>query len=311
MTVINSTYQLNDLKTSAEDVSLYENDLSSISSKLDKSYSIENASNSFSVNNRSINKNKVKTSASVDVTDEVKSSKNATNKTISIISKPIISNVVNRAIPKQAIGETTSNQINEIYKFNSNVNNKWSNDDDIDNGDGGNDFDVNDYDGNNIMGSENLLIQLNEKQNRMTTAAPMISPITTTTSTSSQTNANFDFNSDYYSKDDISMYDDVNNNRLNLRNTNGHFNAYEQRNIYLANDLNEATSSAGADKTRSYIHIEVFKGSLDALTSKPNDNKSENDAKHIAKVTTTPISTSTTVTTSKSDVPSADNVNES
>lgn len=90
--------------------------------------------------------------------------------------------------------------------------------------------------------------------------------------------SNYNYNNEnYYSKDDMSVYDDVNNNRLNLRssNTNGRLNAYEERNIYVANNV---LSDNANDSVKSYIHIEVYKGNLDngAATSKPKETKSIN-----------------------------------
>lgn len=102
------------------------------------------------------------------------------------------------------------------------------------------------------------------------------------------------FNDDYYSKDDMSVYDDVNNNRLNLRNANGHVNAYEQRNIYVANELSDGAMSNTNDSVKSYIHIEVYKGNLDDLTTLrtiPTTTTS----------TTTPKSSTTTAAISKQD----------
>lgn len=79
----------------------------------------------------------------------------------------------------------------------------------------------------------------------------------------------------------MSVYDDVNNNRLNLRssnnnnNNNGRSNAYEERNIYVANNvLSDGNTN---DSIKSYIHIEVYKGNLDGtVATKPKDVKSIN-----------------------------------
>lgn len=161
-------------------------------------------------------------------------------------------------------------------------------DDDDDDGDddaaaaAATDDDIN-YDGDKISASESIVIKLGSKStNSMKKGAntkPKSSAWTPTTKMSSTTKASTvaatstmapiimnSFNDDYYSKDDMSVYDDVNNNRLNLRNANGHVNAYEQRNIYVANELSDGTSNAN-DSVKSYIHIEVYKGNLDDLTT--------------------------------------------
>lgn len=108
-----------------------------------------------------------------------------------------------------------------------------------------------------------------------------ISNASTSTATS-----NYNYNNEnYYSKDDMSVYDDVNNNRLNLRsNNNGRSNAYEERNLYVVNNV--LSDSAVNDSVKSYIHIEVYKGNLDgAMTAKPKNAKSMNafDVKATAK----------------------------
>lgn len=112
----------------------------------------------------------------------------------------------------------------------------------------------------------------------------------------STANSNYNYNNEnYYSKDDMSVYDDVNNNRLNLRsngnnnNNNGRSSAYEQRNIYVANNvLSDGTAN---ESVKSYIHIEVYKGNLDgAMTAKPKDTKSISafDVKTTAKSVQSP-----------------------
>lgn len=89
-------------------------------------------------------------------------------------------------------------------------------------------------------------------------------------------NYNYNSASYYYAKDDMSIYDDVNNNRLNLHSNTGHINAFEERNIYVTNNGlsdgragdNGVSSSRNNDSAKSYIHIEVFKGNLDAMSTK-------------------------------------------
>lgn len=81
------------------------------------------------------------------------------------------------------------------------------------------------------------------------------------------------FNNEYYySKDDMSVYDDVNNNRLNLHSNDvQRDSAFEERNIYVTNN---GLSDAGAggvkinDSTKSYIHIEVYKGHMHGMSTK-------------------------------------------
>lgn len=115
-----------------------------------------------------------------------------------------------------------------------------------------------------------------------TLAEPNIVGGTSSNVSASTANSNYNYNNEnYYSKDDMSVYDDVNNNRLNLRsngnnnNNNGRSNAYEQRNIYVANNvLSDGTAN---ESIKSYIHIEVYKGNLDeAMTAKPKETKSIN-----------------------------------
>lgn len=70
----------------------------------------------------------------------------------------------------------------------------------------------------------------------------------------------------------MSIYDDVNNNRLNLHNNNAHINAYEERNIYVANNALSDSANKTNDSFKSYIHIEVYKGKLDeSSTTKPRN----------------------------------------
>lgn len=112
--------------------------------------------------------------------------------------------------------------------------------------------------------------------------------IDTNNTSASIATSNYNYNNEnYYSKDDMSVYDDVNNNRLNLHtNNNGDSNAYEERNIYVANNI--LTDRNANDSLKTYIHIEVYKGNLDgkstvktataakatATTPKPKDIKS-------------------------------------
>lgn len=169
--------------------------------------------------------------------------------------------------------------------------------------DNGNDDDDINYDGDKISASESIVIKLGSKSSngktKGTNAKPpksvaAVQPSTTTTTTtttaSAVTASNVNsFNDDYYSKDDMSVYDDVNNNRLNLRNANGHVNAYEQRNIYVANELSDGATANANESVKSYIHIEVYKGNLDDLTTRR---------------TTKPPPTTTTTTTSTSTMAS-------
>lgn len=75
----------------------------------------------------------------------------------------------------------------------------------------------------------------------------------------------------------MSIYDDVNNNRLNLHSNNAHV---EERNIYVTNNGlsdggaggNGASNAKSNGTAKSYIHIEVFKGNLDALSTKKPKN---------------------------------------
>lgn len=128
---------------------------------------------------------------------------------------------------------------------------------------------------------------------------PIGEPAITSAVASSKT-LNYNYNNEnYYLKDDMSVYDDVNNNRLNLRrssssNSNSmiHSNAYEERNIYVSNNVlsdnvNNGNDSAKSEQ-KSYIHIEVYKGNLDngggdggssnTVTAKPKEMKSMIDS---------------------------------
>lgn len=169
-----------------------------------------------------------------------------------------------------------------------------------------------DYNGSNSNGSDSIVIKIDMKDastRKLDDNLDMKKPPTTVTSTterpisidsttiqpnigttnasSSTATSNYNYNNEnYYSKDDMSVYDDVNNNRLNLRssNNNGRLNAYEERNIYVANNV--LSDSNASDSVKSYIHIEVYKGNLDgAVTAKPKDVKSINafDVKAMAK----------------------------
>lgn len=105
---------------------------------------------------------------------------------------------------------------------------------------------------------------------------------------------NYNYNTEnYYSNDDLSVYNDVNNNRLNLRrssNTAIRSNAYEERNIYVSNNGLSDNANGGNDSTKSYIHIEVYKGNLDngdassssnPATVRPKETKSMDDSSAI------------------------------
>lgn len=177
-----------------------------------------------------------------------------------------------------------------------------------------------DYNGSSSSGSDSIVIKIGAKEassrklvdntpSSTTTPSPLASttaasaterPIvidsttlvepnigTSSNSSASTATSNYNYNNEnYYSKDDMSVYDDVNNNRLNLRssNNNGRSNAYEERNIYVANNV---LSDGNANESiKSYIHIEVYKGNLDGtVTTKPKDVKSINasDIKATAK----------------------------
>lgn len=168
-----------------------------------------------------------------------------------------------------------------------------------------------DYNGSSSNGSDSIVIKIGSKDastrklgdnldaNKpsvaaaQTTQRPIAIESTTTApnighanASSSTATSNYNYNNEnYYSKDDMSVYDDVNNNRLNLRssssssnnnNINGRSSAYEERNIYVANNV--LSDSNASDSVKSYIHIEVYKGNLDGavVTAKPKDVKSIN-----------------------------------
>lgn len=128
----------------------------------------------------------------------------------------------------------------------------------------------------------------NERPINVVDSTTVESKIATGKTLPSTTTSNYNYNNEnYYSKDDMSVYDDVNNNRLNLRSSTtnnnngdsiniGRSNAYEQRNIYVANNI-LSDSNTNNDSVKTYIHIEVYKGNLDdATTTKPKDVKSIN-----------------------------------
>ncbi|XP_055323998.1 uncharacterized protein LOC129578841 [Sitodiplosis mosellana] len=221
--------------------------------------------------------------------------------------------------------ESTSDNDNNDYSYNGN--NAASDDTDEDEDDL-------DYNGSSSSGSDSIVIKIGSKDESSRklvdntdagkpsppmTASPsaalpstvrsividsmtLVEPNTVGTSinaSASTANSNYNYNNEnYYSKDDMSVYDDVNNNRLNLRssstststtinnnnNNNGRSNAYEERNIYVANNvLSDGTAN---ESVKSYIHIEVYKGNLDGtVTAKPKEVKSINafDVKATAK----------------------------
>lgn len=163
-----------------------------------------------------------------------------------------------------------------------------------------------DYNGSNSSGSDSIVIKIESKtaspekiaDNFDTNKTSMFeqpsaddstlteSNVGATNTLPSITSSNYNYNEEnYYSKDDMSVYDDVNNNRLNLRtNNNGRTNPYEERNIYVANNV--LSDSNANDSVKSYIHIEVYKGNLDGtMTTKPKDTKPMNtfDVKSTAK----------------------------
>lgn len=116
-------------------------------------------------------------------------------------------------------------------------------------------------------------------QSTQPSSTPSHPPATASASLSTSTapvpvapgNDNFN-NEYYYSKDDMSVYDDVNNNRLNLHNNNAQRgSAFEQRNIYVTNNGLSDAGAGGAkinDTPKSYIHIEVYKGHLYGVSTK-------------------------------------------
>lgn len=83
-----------------------------------------------------------------------------------------------------------------------------------------------------------------------------------------------------------------------LDHNNKRMNAYEQRNLYVTNNGLSDNAGDSSSSIKSYIHIEVYKGNIDDLsTSKPKDTISS------LKITTAgPIqqhSNSTDVSTTK------------
>lgn len=300
--VINSTYQPNDPNGSTEEDILYQND-ASFSAKL-----VNLLSHRYILNNsvNTKNNNSKNTIHNNNSNNNINSRYNNTMHQNSSKNNRINNNdklEMNKYFTSQTIGESISNRnkgrsISDKQSGNKNEfeidSNQYDEDDDND--------DI-DYNGNNISGSESIVIKIGDK-NATTTEIIFNSdvsaihklvatnernitndtntdngennveygttntPIITSTSTiAAPANYMNNFNNDYYSKDDMSIYDDVNNNRLNLRNSNGHVNAYEQRNIYVGNELNENVANAN-DTVKSYIHIEVYKGNLDDLTTK-------------------------------------------
>lgn len=282
--VINSTYQPDDSKDSLEDETPYGND-ASISAKLDKSEphtnTLNNSVNKTDVNhpryNKSISESSQRGSGGGGGSSRSKSSDGDGVGNLSVSDR-------------QALGETISNKIIEGYKANGgalNVN--------IDE-----DGDEIDYYDNSVSASESIVIKLGRKTplvkskpNKKYIAGDNVgriaskesgssssltlttAPATTTTATAAAvvTSSIVDnnFNDDYYSKDDMSVYDDVNNNRLNLRNVNGHFSAYHPEQPQ-SSPPNEGIPTTAADNVKSYIHIEVFKGNLDELTTAPTES---------------------------------------
>lgn len=142
-----------------------------------------------------------------------------------------------------------------------------------------------------------------------TTAAEIINiaPASVTTPAPLVAFANDNYNNEnYFSKDDMSVYDDVNNNRLNLRNSNARPNAYEERNFFVANNALTDMAANASDTAKSYIHIEVYKGNLDDLsTTKPKIVTAASKALNSADTKTTVRPMHANIKDEKTSSPSA------
>lgn len=299
--VINSTYQPNeDANGSAEEDILYRSD-ASFGAKLDTSEPHSNHINS-NVNktnsNNSLNTNKSNKKKTNNENSNHNRYQNAVNKSsvknrlnnsggssggIHAVNSELETNERSRSNGDEVIASKIDDDDDHKTNVNSNDldadSDLHADDDDVnddaDDANGNDDNDDVNYDGDKISASESIVIKLGASKAASVVSTnlkpkpktPLPSSRATTTAapavTSSMVN---NFNDDYYSKDDMSVYDDVNNNRLNLRNANGHVNAYEQRNIYVANELSDGVSNTN-DSVKSYIHIEVYKGNLDDLTT--------------------------------------------
>lgn len=116
---------------------------------------------------------------------------------------------------------------------------------------------------------------------------------------------NYNYNDEHYHfKDDASTLNDVNSNRPNLRRSSNNnnvirSNAYEERNIYVSNNGLSDNANGGNDSTKSYIHIEVYKGNLDngddsssinTATAKPKEIKPMADGSAIVHAGTEAVS---------------------
>lgn len=144
-----------------------------------------------------------------------------------------------------------------------------------------------------------------QRKQSSSTGAPTTPPSPITT----QPIPNYNYNNEYYyAKDDMSIYDDVNNNRLNLHSSSGHINAFEERNIYMTNNVLSDAKSKTNDSSKSYIHIEVYKGNLDALPTKKaklsaqlnkNDTQSTTNGSGRAAKEQLPSHSTTKVSTTK------------
>lgn len=329
--VINSTYQPNeDANGSVEQDILYQSD-ASFGAKLDNSKShnstVTNKTNSNSSPNT--NKNTKKKTNNSENSNHIRL-RNSVNKSSvkhrvnNSGSDGVGSAISNRKLENSESSrsngdKTVANNIDDNdHKTNvnpidldSDSNLYVDDDDDVvkDNSDAGNangdDDDIN-YDGDKISASESIVIKLGSKSanvmTKKTNTKPKSSGPTPPTAAPTSTVSSImnSFNDDYYSKDDMSVYDDVNNNRLNLRNANGHVNAYEQRNIYVANELSDGAANAN-DSAKSYIHIEVYKGNLDDLTTLRTTTVAATTA---ASTTTTTTTASPTTTPPKPDATS-------
>lgn len=150
------------------------------------------------------------------------------------------------------------------------------------------DEDNEDYNGDKRTASESIVIKIGS--NGKTASQPIygnidtknpINDLTTTASPSRYNivdnnnnglptiSAKLNNNENRYSRAE-SIFDGTNTNQSNLHSYNKRMKAYEQRNIYVAN--NALSDSTRNDSFKSYIHIEVYKGNLDDLsTIKPKN----------------------------------------
>lgn len=304
--VINSTYQPNeDANGSVEQDILYQSD-ASFGAKLDNSKSHTSTAANNTNSNSSLNTNKItkKKTNNSENSNHIRYQNSVNKSSVKHrVNNSGSSGNGNRKLENSESGRSNgdkavANKINDNdHKTNVNpidldLDSHLYVDDDVvndrsDAGDANGDDDDINYDGDKISASESIVIKLGSKSANVMTKKMNIKPkssaaTASTVATSTVSSIMNSFNDDYYSKDDMSVYDDVNNNRLNLRNANGHVNAYEQRNIYVANELSDGAANAN-ESVKSYIHIEVYKGNLDDLTT--------------LRTTTVPATTATTTTT--------------